>query len=121
MHRIIGLFLSIYYPTQYQACFIRHYLTSTRHSFIGFSHSFLAAGFAFSNLWENQRTMAMFHLDKIIFNKTIIGITCAHCGGDLKPMPKIHILGRWLKVLTINKIKPKRYQCTTCQKKCTVL
>ena len=65
--------------------------------------------------------MAILDLGKIIFNKTIIGITCAHCGGDLKQLPKIPILVKLLNMMLFNNLKPKQYQCTTCQKKYTLI
>jgi len=65
--------------------------------------------------------MAILELDKIIFTKTVIGIVCTKCGGDLKPTGKKHLSDKVFNVVSFGKVKIRRYQCDNCKKKYIIL
>lgn len=60
--------------------------------------------------------MAIIDLDKIIFKKTIIGITCSGCGGNLKHITEKTITGKIISALTLGKVKGNHYECENCKK-----
>lgn len=65
--------------------------------------------------------MAILNLEKIVFTKTIIGITCKRCGGNLKAKEKKSFTEKIITVLTLGTIKTKLYQCERCKKFHTVI
>jgi ribosomal protein S27E len=61
--------------------------------------------------------MAILDLDKIVFNRTIIGIVCEKCGGNLKQSGKAKAT-RWLiRILSFGKKKARCYECENCKTK----
>jgi uncharacterized protein with PIN domain len=65
--------------------------------------------------------MAILELDKIIFTKTVIGIVCTKCGGDLKPTGKKYLSDKIIAVISLGKVKIRHYQCNNCKKKYIIL
>jgi ssDNA-binding Zn-finger/Zn-ribbon topoisomerase 1 len=61
--------------------------------------------------------MALLDLDKIIIKRTIIGIRCTSCGGNLVVAKKRSIVGRFIKLVSFGTIKPKNYECENCKKR----
>jgi ssDNA-binding Zn-finger/Zn-ribbon topoisomerase 1 len=61
--------------------------------------------------------MALLDLDKIIIKRTVIGIRCTSCGGNLVIVKKRSILGRFITLVSFGSIKPKKYECENCKKK----
>lgn len=60
--------------------------------------------------------MALLDLDKIIIKRTVIGIRCTKCGGNLLPRKK-SILCHIMRFVSFRTLKPQRYKCETCNKK----
>jgi uncharacterized protein with PIN domain len=65
--------------------------------------------------------MAILELDKIIFTKTVIGIVCTKCGGDLKPTGKNNLPDKIITIVSLGKVKIRHYQCDNCKKKYIIL
>ncbi|MEO8149975.1 MAG: hypothetical protein ABI723_20215 [Bacteroidia bacterium] len=65
--------------------------------------------------------MPLLDLDKIIIQKTIIGVNCVACGGNLKHINKRSFTAKVITAFTFGKIKAKLYQCETCNKFYTVI
>jgi uncharacterized protein with PIN domain len=61
-------------------------------------------------------SMAILNLDKLVINRTVIGINCNKCGGFLNPVQKRSITGKIIKLLTLGTIKSKLYECDDCKK-----
>ena len=61
--------------------------------------------------------MALLDLDKIIIKRTIVGIRCTSCGGNLVIAKKRSILGLFIKLVSFGSVKPKNYACENCKKK----
>jgi uncharacterized protein with PIN domain len=61
--------------------------------------------------------MALLDLDKIIIKRTIQGIRCTSCGGNLIMAKKKSITGRFIKLISLGTIKPKTYECENCKKR----
>jgi len=61
--------------------------------------------------------MALLDLDKIIIKRTILGIRCTSCGGNLVISKKKSITGRFIKLVSFGTIKPKYYECENCKKR----
>jgi hypothetical protein len=64
--------------------------------------------------------MGLLDLDKIIVHRTIIGIRCTSCEGNLIPK-KVSFTARFAKLISFGKIKPKDYACENCKKKFVLL
>ena len=60
--------------------------------------------------------MALIDLDNIFIKRTILGIRCPACGGNLVVSRKRSIPGRLIKVASFGIIKPENYECETCKK-----
>ncbi len=60
--------------------------------------------------------MAILDLDKTILRKTIIGITCSACGGNLKRMEKKTLTEKAISAVTFGKINIQQYECDNCKK-----
>jgi hypothetical protein len=60
--------------------------------------------------------MALIDLDKIIIKRTILGIRCTACGGNLVVSKKKSIAGRLASVISLGTIKAENYECETCKK-----
>lgn len=60
--------------------------------------------------------MGLLDLDKIIVQRTVIGIRCTSCGGNLH-LKKISFGGRLIRLVSFGMIKPKNYACESCGKK----
>jgi len=65
--------------------------------------------------------MGLLDLDKIIIKRTIIGIRCPSCGGNLATAKKKSIIGRLAKLISFGKITPKNYECENCKKRIVLL
>jgi hypothetical protein len=61
--------------------------------------------------------MALLDLDKIIIKRTILGIRCTSCGGNLVPVKRKSIIGRLIKLVSFGTIKPENYECENCRKR----
>jgi hypothetical protein len=61
--------------------------------------------------------MALLDLDKIIIKRTILGIRCTACGGNLVMAKKRTLLGRLIKWIALGTVTPKNYECENCQKR----
>ncbi|MEO8149971.1 MAG: hypothetical protein ABI723_20195 [Bacteroidia bacterium] len=61
--------------------------------------------------------MSLLNIDKIIINRTIVGINCTSCGGALKAIDKKSFTGKFIKAISFGTIKPKNYQCEYCGKR----
>jgi|GEM_PF-4007287 ssDNA-binding Zn-finger/Zn-ribbon topoisomerase 1 len=60
--------------------------------------------------------MAIIDTDKIIINKTIIGITCNVCGGNLKSREKKKLAQKVINVVTLGKVNMLQYECENCKR-----
>ncbi len=65
--------------------------------------------------------MGLIDLDKIIVKKTILGIRCLACGGNLVIAPKKSIASRLARLLSLGTVKAESYQCETCKKRYMLL
>ncbi|GAB3933127.1 hypothetical protein GCM10028804_48640 [Larkinella terrae] len=65
--------------------------------------------------------MGLLDLDKIIIKRTILGIRCSACGGNLVLTHKQSIAGRVLKLASFGTLSPKNYECESCRKKYLLL
>ncbi|WP_421825409.1 hypothetical protein [Larkinella sp.] len=65
--------------------------------------------------------MGLLDLDKIIIKRTILGIRCSHCGGNLVLSPQRSIAGRFIRLVSLGTITPKKYECEQCQKRYLLL
>ncbi|MEO8415985.1 MAG: hypothetical protein ABI472_20155 [Ginsengibacter sp.] len=61
--------------------------------------------------------MALLDLDKIIIKRTIVGIRCTACGGNLVVAKKKSITGRFIQLVSFGIIQPKNYECENCKKR----
>ena len=61
--------------------------------------------------------MALLDLDKIIIKRTIIGIRCSSCGGNLEVSKKKSMAGHFINLASFGAIKPKNYECENCKKR----
>ena len=64
--------------------------------------------------------MGLLDLDKIIIKRTVLGIRCTVCGGNLVVSPKMSVLGRLAMMVSLGARKPECYQCETCKKRYTL-
>ncbi len=64
--------------------------------------------------------MGLLDLDKIIIKRTVFGIRCKACGGNLLVSDKRCILGCLAKILSFGRIRPDCYECETCKKRYTL-
>jgi len=60
--------------------------------------------------------MALLDLDKITIKRTVIGIRCTSCGGNLVAK-KRSIMCRIINIVSFGLLKPQRYECENCKKK----
>ena len=65
--------------------------------------------------------MGLLDLDKIIIKRTIMGIRCAACGGNLVISDRLCVVGRLAKIVSLGRLKPECYECETCKKRYTLL
>jgi hypothetical protein len=65
--------------------------------------------------------MSLLDLDKIIIKRTIVGIRCTSCGGNLVDAKKKSLIGQLVRVISLGIIKPKNYQCENCKKRFVLL
>ncbi len=63
--------------------------------------------------------MLISKMDKVIIQRTQLGICCPACGGDLE-LSKEEGKRSWLKWLLARWFKAKRYTCNNCQKRVRV-
>jgi DNA-directed RNA polymerase subunit RPC12/RpoP len=61
--------------------------------------------------------MGLLDLDKIIIKRTILGIRCTACGGNLVISGKQSVVGQLTKVISLGTIRPMTYECETCKKR----
>ena len=61
--------------------------------------------------------MALLDLEKIIIKRTILGIRCTVCGGNLVLAKKKSSAGRFIKLISFGTINPKNYECENCKKR----
>lgn len=64
--------------------------------------------------------MGLLDLDKIIIKRTVLGIRCLVCGGNLVVSPQLSFAGRLAKIVSLGKLKPECYECETCKKRYTL-
>lgn len=64
--------------------------------------------------------MGLLDLDKIIIKRTVMGIRCAVCGGNLIVSDNLCLTGRIAKMISLGKLKPECYECETCKKRYTL-
>jgi uncharacterized protein with PIN domain len=60
--------------------------------------------------------MALLDLDKIIIKRTIMGIRCISCGGNLVAI-KRSVVCQFIKIVSFGALKPQKYECENCKKK----
>jgi DNA-directed RNA polymerase subunit RPC12/RpoP len=60
--------------------------------------------------------MGILDLDKIIIKRTIVGIRCIACGGNLVVSEKRSFAARFIKIASFGSIRPESYVCETCKK-----
>lgn len=65
--------------------------------------------------------MGLLDLDKIIVKRTIIGIRCATCGGNLRVSSKKSVVGQLAKTLSLGSLNPQNYECEICKKRYVLL
>ncbi|GAB3900129.1 hypothetical protein GCM10028803_22450 [Larkinella knui] len=65
--------------------------------------------------------MGLLDLDKIIIKRTILGIRCHSCGGNLVLVAKRSLAGRFIKLVTLGAVNPKNYVCEQCRKRYMLL
>src|SRR5690348_8317681 len=58
--------------------------------------------------------MALLDLDKIIVKRTVVGIRCASCGGNLA-VKKRSALCYILKIISFGAVKLQKYECENCK------
>nr|WP_295925992.1 hypothetical protein [uncultured Dyadobacter sp.] len=61
--------------------------------------------------------MGLLDLDKIIIKRTVLGIRCTACGGNLVISKKKSLAGQLAKMISLGTIKPATYECETCKKR----
>ncbi|GAB4024556.1 hypothetical protein [Spirosoma gilvum] len=61
--------------------------------------------------------MGLLDLDKIIIKRTVLGIRCTACGGNLVIAEKKSAAGWFMKVISFGVIQPETYKCETCSKR----
>jgi hypothetical protein len=61
--------------------------------------------------------MALLDLDKIIIKRTVLGIRCTSCGGNLVAAGKKSIVRLIINLASFGTIKPKNYECENCKKR----
>jgi len=65
--------------------------------------------------------MGLLDVDKIIIKRTIVGIRCPACEGNLTDTQKKSFIGLAVQLISLGKIKPKNYQCESCKRKTVLL
>ena len=65
--------------------------------------------------------MALIDLDKIIVKRTILGIRCTVCGGNLVISTKKSFASQLARMLSLGTVKAEDYQCETCKKRYMLL
>ncbi|WP_218147669.1 hypothetical protein [Dyadobacter sp. SG02] len=65
--------------------------------------------------------MGLLDLDKIIIKRTIVGIRCTLCGGNLIASDRKCHIARLAKIFSLGRLKPECYECETCKKRYTLL
>jgi hypothetical protein len=61
--------------------------------------------------------MGLLDLDKVIIKRTVLGIRCTSCGGNLVETAKPSTAGRIIQIVSLGTIKPKYYTCENCRKR----
>ena len=61
--------------------------------------------------------MGLLDLDKIIIKRTVLGIRCTACGGNLIISNKKSLAGQFAKVISLGRIRPATYECEICKKR----
>ncbi|MEO7766969.1 MAG: hypothetical protein ABIS01_06065 [Ferruginibacter sp.] len=89
--------------------------TSIHSSLTSHIHPFYFAGFFSGSIFASG--MALLDLDKIIIKRTILGIRCTSCGGNLVIARKKSIVCRFINLVSFGTIKSKNYECENCKKK----
>lgn len=84
------------------------------------SHLFLSLPYP-THICIEIKTMPLLNLDNIIIQKTIIGINCMTCGGNLKLVEKKSFAQKIIKAFTLGTFNTKLYQCESCKKIYTVI
>lgn len=64
--------------------------------------------------------MGLLDLDKIIIKRTVLGIRCTVCGGNLVVSDRKCHIARLAKIVSLGKLKPECYECETCKKRYTL-
>jgi DNA-directed RNA polymerase subunit RPC12/RpoP len=59
--------------------------------------------------------MTLLDLDKIIIKRTIQGIRCPVCGGNLVISGKKSMPTQLIRLLSFGTLKPENYVCETCK------
>ncbi len=65
--------------------------------------------------------MGLLDLDKIIIKRTILGIRCSACGGNLAATTTKSMRARLIRWLSLGSVKPKNYECEQCRKRYLLL
>jgi len=65
--------------------------------------------------------MGLLDLDKIIVKRTIVGIRCPSCGGNLIEAKKKPFIALVIKMISFGRSKPKTYECENCKKRIVLL
>jgi uncharacterized protein with PIN domain len=65
--------------------------------------------------------MAILDLGKMTFFKTVLGIVCAKCGGNLKQTGAVKLTDKIVSAATFGKTKCRHYECENCGGKYTIL
>jgi hypothetical protein len=65
--------------------------------------------------------MALIDLDKIIVKRTILGIRCTVCGGNLIVSEKKSVISKLARSISLGTVRPEDYACETCKKRYILL
>ncbi|RRA98774.1 hypothetical protein [Larkinella rosea] len=65
--------------------------------------------------------MGLLDLDKIIIKRTILGIRCNSCGGNLVLSSQKTVSARIIRLVSFGSVHPKCYECEQCQKRYLLL
>jgi uncharacterized protein with PIN domain len=65
--------------------------------------------------------MPLIDLDKIIVKRTILGIRCTVCGGNLVVSEKESAISKLARVISLGAFRPEDYACETCKKRYILL
>ena len=60
--------------------------------------------------------MNIIDINKIIINKTVLGVECPCCSGDLTAFKNKSIIPKLIRTLSLGMVKVYSYKCRNCSK-----